>query len=336
VPGTGVQRVMRRARRPAVPLLVALAVGVLLTGCGQRTSGASDPGPDADRDSAHSPAAPAGPAALADVPELDPGVVGFDQRLFHFLADDDSVIGRPAWTACLSNGCWDGAPELGGTVPSVGSPDALWLAFAYPGWDFEHVSFHPVDRKCDGRVIEVAAEKVGDRLFRIDPAGLAGEWRVDVFGYGREGGDAVASVRWTTTTDGALPEPKGTGALFFDQDGERIAYGGPELGLRDLARTPLTATGTWTVTDEAGHEVTVPLTMGENDCAYAGSVALSGPELTADQMASLEGRSMTYAVDLRLDGTTYRGSADWTQRPSRPREPELAFTFDPPLPAYTG
>lgn len=318
----------------AVPIvLVALLV---VSGCGDRPSAGNEVGAAAPATSPASPAVPGPAAALSEVPELDQADATTDLEVFHFLAEDGSVLGRAPWSACLAHGCWDGAPHLAGPVPSAGSPDALWFAFAYPGWDFEHVSFNPVGDPCGARVIEVQAQKVGDRLFRIDPAGLAGEWRVDVFGYGRDGGDAVASVRWTTEVDGTMPAPSATGALFYDADGERVTYGGPTLGVGDLAATPRTASGTWMVTDASGTSVTVPLTREQRGCDRAGAVSLAGPELTDDQVRSLAGKVLTYTVELRLDRRTYVGTAVWTQRPSQEDEPELRFSFDPPLPAYTG
>lgn len=316
--------------------MVALLTLLVVAGCGERSAPRGDTTGTEPSAPVPAPGDPSAPPALSAIPVLDQGVASTDLQLFHFLADDDSVVGRTAWSACLANGCWDGAPHLAGAVPSVGSPDELWFAFSYPGWDFEHVSFNPVDQECDGRVIDVAATKVGDRLFRIDPAGLAGEWRVDVFGYGREGGDAVASVLWTTPVDGVMPPPRATGSLFYDADGERVAYGGPTLGLVGLATTPRVANGTWTVTDGSGTTVSVPLTVEKHRCSRAGAVSFTGPELTPEQAASLRGRTLTYTVEVRLDRTIHTGTAEWTQRPSRPKEPELEFTFDPPLPAYTG
>ena len=42
----------------------------------------------------------------------------------------------------------------------------------------------------------MAAEKLGPRTYRIDPAGPAGAGPVDIFGRGREGGDAVTTIQW--------------------------------------------------------------------------------------------------------------------------------------------
>lgn len=121
-------------------------------------------------------------------------------------------------------------------------------------------------------MIEVPAVKVGARLFRIDPAGLTGTWRIDVFGYGTEGADAVASVLWRTPSDGTMPKPTATGSLFTMTDGRRTApYGGPEIHLRDLATTPRVASGTWTVTDDNGATVSVPLTRTKSTCERAGA-----------------------------------------------------------------
>jgi hypothetical protein len=188
-------------------LVVLLVLTTLAAGCGTQRG-------------VHSatPSSPESPRQLrAGDPDavaiLAPGAVGdpagfqWDDRIFHFLGGDGTVVDEQPWTACLGRGCWDGAPGLGGPIPSVGSPDRLYFAFDYPGWTFDSVSFHPVDGTCGDRVATVRATPVTDRVFRIDPAGLRGEWRVDVFGRAPAGGDAVTSVRWTMPGGGSVPGP---------------------------------------------------------------------------------------------------------------------------------
>jgi hypothetical protein len=321
-----------RARR----LLVPLVVTTLAAGCGAQR------GPDSA-----TPSSPESPPplqavdrdaveALAPGAAEDPSDFQWEDQIFHFLTEDGRVVDVQPWTACLGNGCWDGAPGLGGPIPSVGSPDALYFAFDYPGWRFQWVSFNPVDDECEGRSITVRAAPVTDRIFRVDPAGLRGEWRVDVFGRAPAGGDAVTSVRWTTPDNGSMPKPGATGSLFTDQDGKRVApYGGPELHLADLARTPARATASWTVTDRGGTSVTVPLRREESRCERAGAVSFQGRELTPAELDSLSSASVTYTVDLSLDGKTYTGTAQWPQDETA-EAPYARFAFDPPLPAYRG
>ncbi|MCR6031584.1 hypothetical protein GGQ22_09005 [Nocardioides sp. zg-579] len=282
----------------------------------------------------------AGAEDRAAVETLGPGPAGeeadfeWNEPLFHFLAEDGRVVDEEPWTACLGNGCWDGAPGLGGAIPAVGSPDALYFAFDYPGWKFHWVTFNPVEEECGGRSTTVRATSVTDRVFRIDPAGRRGQWRVDVFGRGPEGGDAVTSVLWTTRADGAVPAPRATGSLFTDEDGERVApYGGPELHLADLARTPADATASWTVTDRAGHSVTVPLRRQRSRCDADGTLSFRGRDLTAAELEGLAGPAVTYTVELLLDGTTHTGTARWPQDETA-EPPYTRFTFEPPLPAF--
>lgn len=317
-------------------LLVLLVLTTLTTGCG------TQPGPDSA-----TPSSPESPPQLRAgerdaVDALAPGVAGdpsdfqWEDQIFHFLTEGGQVVDEQPWTACLGNRCWDGGPGLGGPIPSIGSPDALYFAFDYPGWKFHWVSFNPVDDECGGRSITVRATPVTDRIFRVDPAGLRGEWRVDVFGRAPGGGDAVTSVRWTTPGDGSMPEPRATGSLFTDQDGTRVApYGGPELHLADLARMPARAAASWTVTDRAGTSVAVPLRREESRCERDGAASFQGPELTPAELDSFSGESVTYTVELSLDGKTYTGTAQWPQDETA-EAPYTRFTFDPPLPAYRG
>lgn len=317
-------------------LLVLLVLMTLAVGCGtQRAPEPAKPSvpessqqlPPNERDAVD---------ALALGAAGDPSDFRWGDQIFHFLTEDGRVVDEQPWTACLGSGCWDGAPGLGGTIPSVGSPEVLYFAIDYPGWKFHWVSFNPVDDECGGRSITVRATPVTDRIFRVDPAGLHGEWRVDVFGRAPAGGDAVTSVRWTTPDDGAMPDPRATGSLFTDQDGKRVApYGGPELYLADLARTPTSAAASWIVTDSAGTSVTVPLRPKESRCEQDGAVSFQGRELTPVELNSLSGASVTYTAEVSLDGKTYTGTAQWPQDETA-EAPYTRFTFEPPLPAYRG
>ena len=317
-------------------LLVLLVLTTLTAGCGiQRGPNSATPSsPESspqlradDRDAVD---------ALAPGAAGDPSDFQWKDQIFHFLTEEGQVLDEQPWTACLGNGCWDGGPGLGGPIPSVGSPDALYFAFDYPDWKFHWVSFNPVDDECGGRSITVRATPVTDRIFRVDPAGLRGEWRVDVFGRAPAGGDAVTSVRWTTPTDGSMPEPGATGSLFTDQDGQRVApYGGPELHLADLARTPARAAASWTVTAQDGTSAMVPLRREASSCERDGAVSFQGRDLTPAELDSLSGESVTYTVELSLDGKTYTGTAQWPQDETA-EAPYTGFTFDPPLPSYRG
>lgn len=318
-------------------LLVLLALTTLtVAGCGTQR------GPDSAKPSSPESSPQLWGDERAAVDALAPGDAGdpsdfeWEDQIFHFLAEEGRVVDTQPWSACLGTSCWDGAPGLGGPIPSAGSPDALYFAFDYPGWTFHSVSFNPVDDECGGRSMTVSATPVTDRIFRIDPAGLRGEWRVDVFGRAPAGGDAVTSVLWTTPEDGSMPEPRATGSLFTHQDGTREApYGGPELHLADVERTPASAAASWTVTDSAGTSVTVPLRREESRCERDGTVSFQGRELTPAELASLSGTSVTYTVELSLDGTRFIGTALWPQDETA-EAPYTRFTFDPPLPAYRG
>jgi len=346
----------RRTRRRAATMAgSALAVGALVaTGIAlsrpHDRDTVVDPGPVASTSSSptSTASAPAGADPVAAVQAALPEELdGFEwgDDIFHFLAGDGSIVDESPWTACMSDppdddgishgGCWDGSPKLSG-IGEVGSPEALWFSFDFPGWDFEHVTFRADGDGDCGRTMSVEAVKVTDRVFRIDPVGPAGTYRVDVFGRGEDGGDAVTSVRWTTKTSSAGPEPRATGSLFTDEGGQRVApYGGPYLSLAELAETPAEASASWTVTDSAGRSVTVPLHRETHKCQGAGNVYFTGRELTAAELATLKGDQVTYTVRVTLDGVEHVGTAVWPDDESD-EPPYVDLTFDPPLPRYAG
>lgn len=337
----------RRTRRRAligtglvVGALALAGTGLLLVGQGDGPR-AVDPGPGAPSHTTSVPSATGTPTAAAQVAALEaalpdePGTFHWGDTIFHFLAEDGSVVDTDPWTACLASTCWDGMPRLA-DMPSVGSPDALYVAFDYPGWRFDWVTFtEPGGPACGERSLSVRAEPVTDRVFRIDPAGPPGEWQVDVFGRGPEG-DAVTSVRWTTTTRGTMPPATATGHLFTEEDGARLApYGGPELTLQGLAETPRRARVTWTVIDSRGRTVTVPMRRRISDCDSPGWASFAGRAITDAEAASLAAGPVTYRVRLWLDGEEYVGESVWP-RDLTDEPPTTAFTFDPALPGYAG
>ena len=152
-------------------LLVLLVLTTLAAGCGNQR------GPDSAKPSLPESSQQLRPNERDAVDALALGAAGdpsdfqWGDQIFHFLTEEGRVVDEQPWTACLGNGCWDGGPGLGGPIPSVGSPDALYFAFDYPGWKFHWVSFNPVDDECGGRSITVRATPVTDRIFREDAQG---------------------------------------------------------------------------------------------------------------------------------------------------------------------
>ncbi len=61
---------------------------------------------------------------------------------------------------------------------------------------------HRARRDCP-RQHTVPVERTGDQTFRVDPAGAAGRYRVNLFGRGHEG-DVIADFLWTTPADGPI------------------------------------------------------------------------------------------------------------------------------------
>ena len=141
-------------------LLVLLVLTTLAAGCGNQR------GPDSAKPSLPESSQQLRPNERDAVDALALGAAGdpsdfqWGDQIFHFLTEEGRVVDEQPWTACLGNGCWDGGPGLGGPIPSVGSPDALYFAFDYPGWKFHWVSFNPVDDECGGRSITVRATPV--------------------------------------------------------------------------------------------------------------------------------------------------------------------------------
>ena len=270
---------------------------------------------------------------LAPYTEKDAPDFSWGDKLFHFLDERGHVVDAAPWTACLAHGCWDGAPGLAGELPKVGAPDALYFSFDYPGWSFRDVSFNPIEEKCRARVITVEATQVSDGVYRIDPAGSPGRWRIDVFGRGPEG-DAVTSVVWDTTAAGTKGErASGVASVLAGHDGRLDSYG-VELSLTRLDRAYDDATASVTVTSRSGRSVTIRPHGPSRDCGRVGELFLTAPEDQGRRATRLGAGPYTYTAKVRLGDTTYVGTGTYPDDLIKGNEPNIRLTWDPPLPSY--
>lgn len=109
------------------------------------------------------------------------------------------------WTSCwtgppqpdgtASSICSDGAPGLGGSIPSVGSAGQVDFWFGMPGWRFE-ASRYDEDGHELATGAELRVERTSPQTFRVQPGGEPGTYRVDLFGRGEQG-DVAVSFLWT-------------------------------------------------------------------------------------------------------------------------------------------
>jgi hypothetical protein len=189
-----VEEVMTRKR-----IVTALA-GLLLVGCAEADAEpTADPDPEPSLESGTEPGVP------------PPVTVRFDGRSAELAA----------WTFCYGNACADGVPPE--NPVDVGRPAEVYVAFPVPDWTFTAV-FQPAGDEC-GRQHDVPLEPVGDGVFLLRPAGYADTYDVTLAGWGDGEGDLYVTFRWTTPTDGPLPEPTARLAVLADHDGEVDSYG---------------------------------------------------------------------------------------------------------------
>ena len=240
----------------------------------------------------------------------------------------DDSFELEAWTFCYGSVCADGSPPA--NPPDVGSPDEVVLEFPLSGWSFE-ASFSPADTKC-GRIQTVQAEPIGDGRFLLRPAGYADTYDVTLFGRGE--GDLFTTFRWTTPTDGQLPEPEARLAVLAGHDGQVDSYG-VELEARNLARTPRRASARITVRAANGDAIGFKAKRARERCLPQGTVYFDGPDYKGLAAAELGRGPFTYLVDLRLDGKRYVASATWPDDEIKGNEPSVRLDFTPNLPALS-
>ena len=243
---------------------------------------------------------------------------------------DSGPVELAPWTYCLGNGCADGAPP--DRLHDAGDPAEVPFTFARSGWEFT-ATFRERGREC-ARMITVPVEQTAGRAFLVRPAGLSGDWDVDVSGRG-EGGDVITTFRWHTPVDGRMPEPaSGSAAVLADHDGELDSYG-VELYLTNLAEQPRDATAAITVTSaDGGNVVIAPRRSG--GCYSAGDVGWRAPRSKGLAATELGDGPFTYSVDVDLDGRRYVGHGTWPDGEAEGFAPHVHLTWEPPLPSYTG
>ena len=204
--------------------------------------------------------------------------------------------------------------------------------FGVEDWGFE-ATFTELGVDCP-RQHTVQAMRTGDQKFRLDPAGVAGRYRVDLFGRGRHG-SVSTSFLWTTSTDGPTDQPTADIALMSGDGDELWAYQ-LEVGVQDLAFQPREADAEVTVTATNGRSMILGTELDDHANCYAeGSLFFRGELDPAQQPAPLGPAPFTYKVLLTLDGKRFLATAVWPRDEKTDEAPNTVLTFDPPLPAYT-
>jgi hypothetical protein len=242
--------------------------------------------------------------------------------------------------------CWTGPSNQKGVSPGicadgyaqtkdldgVGSPDSVDFWFGAENWGFQ-ATFTELGVDCP-RQHTMQTMRTGDQMFRVDPAGLAGRYRVDLFGRGSQGSVSTSFV-WTTPTDGPTDRPTAYIALISGDADKLWAYQ-LEVGVQDLAFQPREADVEVTVTAANGRSMIFDAEHEDHGKCFAeGSLFFRGEQDPAQQAAQLGPPPFTYDVLLTLDGKRYHGTAVWPRDEKTEEAPNTVLTFDPPLPAYT-
>jgi hypothetical protein len=236
--------------------------------------------------------------------------------------DRHELVLRPH-TWCYDNGCVDGVSR---DAPSVGSPEVVYVHVPLDGWRLA-ADFSSAGR-C-GRQQTVRPEPQGDGWYRLEPAGPAGEYDVDLFAQGD--GDMIARFHWSTRTDGPTARPHARLALIAEHDGRPDSYG-VELALTNLAETPRSATARVTATAANGRSLTFRATRVHVGCDPQGMVYFDGPDRKGKAAAALGSLPFHYAVTVTLDGRKYHAAADYPADEIKGNEPSVTLRFTPALP----
>jgi hypothetical protein len=240
----------------------------------------------------------------------------------------DRSVDLLPYSYCYRNRCVDGGPAQ---LPDVGNPGLVTVEFPLEGWSFM-AQFSPSGDDC-GRVQSTRLSATGNGTFTLAPIGFAGDYVVTLFGEAPHGGDLSVAFRWTTPTDGPLPEPRAYLALLSNDD--PVTSYGVELSVSNLASTPSSQRARITVRASNGREITFEAEPATRNCLPEGTLYWDGPDPKGRAAAELGDPPFTYEVQLFLDGRRFVATATWPRDEIRGEEPAVLLHFVPALPALS-
>jgi hypothetical protein len=257
--------------------------------------------------------------ARVDTPKLSYTWSDTPSQVVVRLPDRDVTL--KTWLGCwmgpkASAGCVEEPPTPIAELPDIGSPEAVTFWFGVKGWTFD-ATLTRLDSRCP-RAEDTTTVATGAHWFRLDPAGYAGTYRVDLSGSGPHADHRTVPTRmsflWHTPADGPVDQPRGR-------------VGESELMLYDLGIAPTAATAKITITDADGESTTRELDAQRigNDCeSMAVGYLLFQGDFVDPEIPVLGPGPYSYRVRLTLNGTPYLGTAGRDGR----------VTWTPSLPAY--
>ncbi len=247
-----------------------------------------------------------------------------------FRVTGERTLTVTAFSWCGEDFCADGMPST--PLPSIGRAEKAHLVLP-TGEDWAvGASLTPAGDRC-GRTFPAEVHGAGNE-FVIEAAGPPGTYAVDAWAESARLSMSGA-FRWITTVEGPLPNPRAEASVITEHDGALDSYGA-ELTLHDLATTPERATAKVIVTAGNGESLTIPLRRRMSDCEAPGTVTFEASETAGQQAAKLGPAPFEYLIDLRMDGTTYRGTSTWPGDLMPDYRPYTRVQFEPTLPPYRG
>lgn len=314
----------RRARHGSLAVTAAILAGAtaLWATSDDDSSSKVVAGPP-ERD-AHPPATTGAPPAVALDSEAPPPLK---------VRSDSRAIEAAAYGFCWSPAdggsplpglCADGMPPA--EPPDIGAADHLTVTAP---WAAKVTASTRTPGQPCSRSFPVTVDRQPDGTFRLSPAGYPSASDVYLSAKGPNG-SAEYLFRWTTTVRGPLPEPSARAAIVTGAWGAP-RFGGTELAIDQLARTPTVAIATVTVTAANGESTSLAPVRAPDTCRPEGSLYWTG--LPGEARPPLEGPApFRYDVTVTLDDVRHTATATWPDDQIDGFEPNVALHFQPPLP----
>jgi len=217
------------------------------------------------------------------------------------------------------------------TPPSIDGADELYVFSPVAGWFIyfdQYTGRSP--RVCDGIAVVPEVEDLGGGWSVIRPGGPDGAYSLSIYAASGPGGgpngDMTGLITWNVSNGTPLPPPSATISVLRDDDGTLDAWD-VTVSVANLDPPTGNVSALVTVTSAEGRS-TIFRPEPTGGCSYGYLTLASGlDDIEALEVLSLGSTPYTYTVQLVIEGTTYVGTAQYTEGPN-----DVPLEFTTPLP----
>ena len=268
-------------------------------------------------------------------PRVDPGSLAAPPRIRLVTSSGEVELfqGSYCWQSGSSGVCADSVGPTRGDLVDAGDTDAILIEV---GVDLDHLSatLVPLDAGGCAPTYDAEPEYLGEGRYRIEAAGPAGLYRVDLWGTAPQG-EVPGYLQWRMPS-GPAAAPEARLAIVWEPHGE-LEGQGYLLTLDGLPPGPHEASARITATAADGDTLTFDAGEPDDRCPRGDTLVFgeTGTDVS-DRVADLGPAPFDYTVYLALDGVVHHGTGTYPEavdsEPDNDNPAPVLLTWDPPLP----